>query len=259
MGSRRRTTAGISSRPALTEENTVVVCDLKGYGESRSAPGGELGEGYSNRERAAELVELMGRLGHRALLGRRARSRRPGRLPDGAGSPGCGRAARRPQHRPDRGSIRAYGAGRRARVLALVLPRPAAALRRAGDRGELRVRRARHPGLLDRAARCASLPRLPTAMSRPSPRRRSPRSAPTTAPPSTSTGRWTARTAMRDAESPARCSSTGARRRARCPTRSRSGGAGPSRWRAVPLPSGHFIPEEAPEELVGSLTGFLKG
>ena len=26
-----------------------------------------------------------------------------------------------------------------------------------------------------------------------------------------------------------------------------------------PLPSGHFIPEEAPEELVGSLTGFLKG
>ena len=50
--------------PALTGENTVVVCDLKGYGESRSAPGGELGEGYSNRERAAELVELMGRLGH---------------------------------------------------------------------------------------------------------------------------------------------------------------------------------------------------
>src|SRR6185312_13015070 len=51
--------------PALTEENTVVVCDLKGYGESRSAPGGELGEGYTNRERAAELVELMSRLGHR--------------------------------------------------------------------------------------------------------------------------------------------------------------------------------------------------
>src|SRR5205814_1819886 len=42
---------------------TVVVCDLKGYGESRSAPGGPLGEGYGNRERAAELVELMARLG----------------------------------------------------------------------------------------------------------------------------------------------------------------------------------------------------
>jgi haloacetate dehalogenase len=50
--------------PGLTEDHTVVVCDLKGYGESRSAPGGPLGEGYSNRERAAELVELMGRLGH---------------------------------------------------------------------------------------------------------------------------------------------------------------------------------------------------
>jgi haloacetate dehalogenase len=49
--------------PALAETNTVVVCDLKGYGESRSAPGGPLGEGYSNRERAAELVELMGALG----------------------------------------------------------------------------------------------------------------------------------------------------------------------------------------------------
>jgi haloacetate dehalogenase len=39
------------------------VCDLKGYGDSRSAPGGPLGEGYGNRERAAELVELMARLG----------------------------------------------------------------------------------------------------------------------------------------------------------------------------------------------------
>jgi haloacetate dehalogenase len=49
--------------PALAEQNTVVVCDLKGYGESRGEPGGELGEGYSNRERAAELVELMAQLG----------------------------------------------------------------------------------------------------------------------------------------------------------------------------------------------------
>jgi haloacetate dehalogenase len=49
--------------PALAERATVVVCDLKGYGESRSAPGGPLGEGYSNRERAGELVEVMGRLG----------------------------------------------------------------------------------------------------------------------------------------------------------------------------------------------------
>jgi haloacetate dehalogenase len=50
--------------PALTAQNRVVVCDLKGYGESRSAPGGSLGEGYSKRELAAELVELMARLGY---------------------------------------------------------------------------------------------------------------------------------------------------------------------------------------------------
>jgi haloacetate dehalogenase len=49
--------------PSLAEDNTVVVCDLKGYGESLSAPGGELGEGYSNRERGTELVEMMGKLG----------------------------------------------------------------------------------------------------------------------------------------------------------------------------------------------------
>jgi haloacetate dehalogenase len=50
--------------PALGTRHTVVVCDLKGYGESRSDPGGARGEGYGNRERAAELVDLMARLGH---------------------------------------------------------------------------------------------------------------------------------------------------------------------------------------------------
>jgi haloacetate dehalogenase len=49
--------------PVLTERYTVVVCDLKGYGESHSASGGPLGEGYSKREMASELVELMGQLG----------------------------------------------------------------------------------------------------------------------------------------------------------------------------------------------------
>jgi haloacetate dehalogenase len=49
--------------PRLAEAHRVVVCDLKGYGETRSEPGGPLGEGYSNRDRAAELVELTRRLG----------------------------------------------------------------------------------------------------------------------------------------------------------------------------------------------------
>ena len=49
--------------PGLAESATVVVCDLKGCGESAAPEGGALGEGYSNRERADELVELMEQLG----------------------------------------------------------------------------------------------------------------------------------------------------------------------------------------------------
>jgi haloacetate dehalogenase len=49
--------------PELARLGTVVVCDLKGYGDTRSEPGGRLGEGYSSRERAGELVELMAALG----------------------------------------------------------------------------------------------------------------------------------------------------------------------------------------------------
>jgi haloacetate dehalogenase len=49
--------------PGLTGQRTVVACDLKGYGDSAAPPGGELGEGYTKREMAAELVELMAQLG----------------------------------------------------------------------------------------------------------------------------------------------------------------------------------------------------
>ncbi len=50
--------------PTLVARHTVVVCDLKGYGASRAEPGGPLGEGYSKREMAAELVDVMSHLGH---------------------------------------------------------------------------------------------------------------------------------------------------------------------------------------------------
>jgi haloacetate dehalogenase len=49
--------------PALSGEHTVAVCDLKGCGESRAPAGGPRGEGYTKRELAAELVEVMGRAG----------------------------------------------------------------------------------------------------------------------------------------------------------------------------------------------------
>jgi haloacetate dehalogenase len=50
--------------PALAQSHTVVVCDLKGVGDSRAGAGGELGEGYSKREIAEELVDVMTRVGH---------------------------------------------------------------------------------------------------------------------------------------------------------------------------------------------------
>jgi haloacetate dehalogenase len=49
--------------PRLARGYTVVACDLKGYAGSPSEPGGPLGEGYAKRDMAAELVELMRRLG----------------------------------------------------------------------------------------------------------------------------------------------------------------------------------------------------
>jgi haloacetate dehalogenase len=50
--------------PALAREHCVVVCDLKGCGASTAPRGGPRGEVYSAREIAAELVEVMGRVGH---------------------------------------------------------------------------------------------------------------------------------------------------------------------------------------------------
>jgi haloacetate dehalogenase len=53
--------------PVLAEDHRVLAVDLRGYGESHAPAGGDRGEGYSKREMAHELVDLIAALGHESF------------------------------------------------------------------------------------------------------------------------------------------------------------------------------------------------
>jgi haloacetate dehalogenase len=57
--------------PALSQRYRVIAPDLRGYGATSAPPGGTQGEGFSKREMANDLVELMDALGfdHFAVVG----------------------------------------------------------------------------------------------------------------------------------------------------------------------------------------------
>jgi len=54
--------------PALAEHFTVIVPDLRGYGDSGRPAAGDNHDGYSKRAMAKDQVELMERLGHKRFL-----------------------------------------------------------------------------------------------------------------------------------------------------------------------------------------------
>ena len=50
--------------PDLAKEYTLVLCDLRGYGDSSKPPDGENHSGYSKRPMALDGVEAMQHMGY---------------------------------------------------------------------------------------------------------------------------------------------------------------------------------------------------
>ena len=130
--------------PRLVEAGfTVVLTDLRGYGDSSKPASAPDHATYSKRAMAADQVAVMRALGLRPLRRRRPRPRRAGGAPDGARPPRSGQPLGGPRHRPDGDDVREDRHGLRHRLLPLVLPDPAGAAARAADRRRPRVLPAR--------------------------------------------------------------------------------------------------------------------
>ena len=125
--------------PALSREHTVVLCDLKGCGESRAPRGGPLGEGYSKREMAVELVQVMADFGFGrfAVVGHDRGGRVAYRM--ALDSPAAVDRLCVLNIVPTSDQFERMAAAASNRVLPLVLPRAAAAVCRAARERECRV------------------------------------------------------------------------------------------------------------------------
>ena len=72
--------------PKLATTHTVVVPDLRGYGDSSKPPDGESHVNYSKRAMALDQVEVMRNFGFEKFPGHRPGPRRPRHPPARAGS-----------------------------------------------------------------------------------------------------------------------------------------------------------------------------
>ena len=87
--------------PELANDYTVVVTDLRGYGDSSKPPDGDNHANYSKRAMALDQVEVMQQLGFQTLCRRRPRSRRQDRSSPCARSRQSRHPPRRARHCPD--------------------------------------------------------------------------------------------------------------------------------------------------------------
>ncbi len=122
----------------LAATHRVLLCDLRGYGGSSAPAGGARGEGFTKREMAAELAQLMSELGHEtfAVVGHDRGARVAYRL--ALDHPRRVSRLGSRQHPSHGEPVRSDGSRHLARLLAVVLPRPTRAVSGAAHRGRSR-------------------------------------------------------------------------------------------------------------------------
>src|SRR5215470_12654455 len=124
--------------PRLAQEFTVVVPDLRGYGDSSKPPAGSDNTNYSKRALAQDQVETMAALGFDrfAVAGHDRGARVAHRL---ARPSGANRALGVTRYRSDALSLRDDRSEIGHCELSLVLSNPTGRIARAADRGRARV------------------------------------------------------------------------------------------------------------------------